>query len=667
MTGDLDLVVRDVLEQQVPLRQQARTDWEDVLRRAGVVSKAGNGRVQPRPARPRRASRLLLLAAALVIFAALATAASPLGPAVAGLGRDTFDGLSSWLRGEPGKPAPAAERAGFSERNASSYASFPSDTELRLLVRQRVGGKTFSLLGFRSGSSLCLRLVRSDNPAGAGTNQCVTLRELRGSPAPALVAAQAWFHFGNPGKNVEGIFGFADDTVRAIEARRAQSGWTRIPVSSNVFLSLETRPGGTVKNPPRYDPIVQVRALGKDAQRVRVPYVAGDSGDYARGIPGLPSYLKSPSTRLRDLPGPVRTDARFPGGTIGWLERREPRGEPYSPDGRAVGTIGSVVYARKLQPDPDSAVRVGAMLVRIGPGARIANSKPGELVICESELRPLGRGTSFGCIGPGADTPFPAGQPLILGGMGPDQLTQLVGLTADGVSAIDLYLASGRIVPAALRDNAYVVQVPTIQLPGKLIAYDDRHRVIGIQPIGGALKPAPCPPAVLAPASSVSRAPARYERLDLASTHVNGQPIFGRTVREVESALGRPDRIAYFSATNGVREPTLFYGGTRPESAALTVGFRYRKGRMWAISLNYQGQGVRDARLGLVLRMQPLELQRRIAATYAREYNLGLAYGSQPGRGCTGSFENEPKTVQITFGVNPYLGSRPSLVLWHGY
>ena len=46
---------------------------------------------------------------------------------------------------------------------------------------------------------------------------------------------------------------------------------------------------------------------------------------------------------------------------------------------------------------------------------------------------------------------------------------------------------------------------------------------------------------------------------------------------------------------------------------------------MWAISLNYQGQDVRDERLGYVLRMQSLELQRRFAATHGRDYNLALA------------------------------------------
>jgi hypothetical protein len=66
--------------------------------------------------------------------------------------------------------------------------------------------------------------------------------------------------------------------------------------------------------------------------------------------------------------------------------------------------------------------------------------------------------------------------------------------------------------------------------------------------------------------------------------------------------------------------------------------------------------------------MQPLELQRRVAAAYGNRYDLGVAYGSQPGRGCIGIFQNARRSVTITFGVNPYYGSpRPSVTLWHGY
>jgi hypothetical protein len=664
--AELDLLVKETLEQQVPLRSDARPDWADVLHRAEVVSVAGTGHPRPRRVRRRGTRRRLLLAAALTALAVVATAFTPAGPALGGLGRDAFDGLSSWLSGEPGAPASEEEQTGFSERNDASYASFPADTKLRLLLRQTVGGKTLSLLGFRNGSSLCLRLVRADLPGGRGENQCVTQHELERYPAPALVAAQAWFRFGEEAMTADGVFGFADDTVQAVEVRRVRSGWTRVRVANNVFLALSARPSGTVKHPPPFDPVVQVRAVTRDGDRVAVPFVANDSGDYGQGLPGVPSYLKPPSTRLEDLPGPSKVEAPFTGGTIGWLERREARGEPFAPARPAVGSFGTIVFARRIQPDPESPVRVGATLVRVAPGSWMRYTRPGQLAICSSEIRPLGRGTGFGCLHPGPDGPFRVGEPLNVSFMGPEQLTQLTGLAADEVASIDLHLASGRIVPAALRDNAFLVQAPTTQLPGKLVAYDGNHRVIAIQPLPGAARPAPCPRAVFS--GSAAAAPRPYERIDLGTARIDGHEIFGRSVAEVVAVLGRPDRIGYFSSTNGIREPTLFYGGTRPGKAALEVRFGVRQKRMRAFSLNFNGPTLVDARLGQVLRLQPLELQRRIAAAYGDRYNLGIAYGSQPGRGCIGIFQTARRDVTATFGVNPYYGlPRPSLTLWHGY
>nr|MBA3382888.1 hypothetical protein [Actinomycetota bacterium] len=147
-----------------------------------------------------------------------------------------------------------------------------------------------------------------------------------------------------------------------------------------------------------------------------------------------------------------------------------------------------------------------------------------------------------------------------------------------------------------------------------------------------------------------------------------GNEIFGRSVAEVEAALGRPDRVAYFSSTNRIREPTLFYGGTRAGRAALEVRFGIRQKRLRAFSLTFNSSTVVDPRVGRALHMQPLELQRRIANAYGDRYDLGVAYGSEPGRGCIGIFQNARRSATVTFGVNPYYGSpHPSLTLWHGY
>jgi hypothetical protein len=384
---------------------------------------------------------------------------------------------------------------------------------------------------------------------------------------------------------------------------------------------------------------------------------------YTRGIPGVPSYLTS-GPRHDDLPGPKSVDVRFRGGTIGWLEAKEERGEPFSPARRPLADLGSVVHARRIQPDPESPTRVGVWLLRVRSGSRLHNLQPGRLVLCLSDLRALMRGpTGSGCVAPGRTSLLGAG-PLVLSPMMQGQLTELAGLAADGVSAIDLFLASGRAIPAALRDNAFAVQVPTVQLPGKLVAYDDEGRVVGIHPVHGPTRPVPCPPGSI---PSAAAPPEPYERVDLGTARVDGHEIFGRGVADVIAALGRPDRIAYFSRMNNTREPTLFYGGTRPGGAAVQVGFAVRQKRLRAVSLHYQSADVVDARLGRVLRMQPLELQGRISQTHAGRWKLDTPYGSRPEYGCAGTFVDARRTMSLSFGANPHAGSRPTLTLWHRY
>jgi len=663
--SDLDLQVMEALEEHVPFRSEAWPEWRDVLTRAGVEPR-GHAPSRWAPAKRRRPRRLAL--AGLVAVVAL-LALSPLGPAVAGLSRDAFDGLSSWLRGQPGEPATPAEQAGFSARNDASYAGFPERTTVRLLKRETVGGQTFSLLGFRNGSSFCLRLIRADHPAARGANQCVTLRELRTSPAPALVASEAWFRIGNPETTVEGVFGFADDTVRVVEVRRVRSGWAQASVASNAFVVLRARPSGSVKSHPPRDPIVQVSAFSRGGRRSPVPFVASEFADYGKGVPDRPSYLKVELPNAADLPGPAKADGPFSGGTIGWLVRRERRGERWKPAGPFVEDLGEIIYSRAVQPDPGDPHRIGIALVRIGENSRLSHLPLGREVLCYSDLRPFQLGeTSVACLTQ-SDSPgwFERGRPLTTGFMGPEQITRFSGLAADGVARIELYLASGRRIPAALRDNAYTVGAPTAQFPAKMVAYNGEGVAIGVDVFSGAAKPVPCPAAAFSRPISDLPAPKLYERLDIGAREVNGQPIFGRSVDEVANALGRPDRIAYFSTMNGHREPTLLYGGTTQGGAGLLVRFGWRQGRLRAVSLSYRSPSLVDAQLGHVLRMQPGELERRIASAYGSQYDLSTPYGSEPSLGCLAVFQTANRAIQLSLSLNPHRPSQPSLTLNHGF
>jgi hypothetical protein len=650
---EIDTQFRAALEHQVPLRLERHSNWTDVMGRAQAQR------------HPRRAKGLFVagaLAFALVIVAS----------ALAATGHNVFGTIGSWLNGTPGQPASKSEQTGFDVRNNASYASFPSGTKVRRLTQTSAAGKTFTLLGFKSNQSLCLRLVRTNSTASRGTNQCVTLHELDASPAPVLVASEARFRTASDYLN--GIFGFADDTVRSIEYRRGRGPWKSAGVESNVFVALDARRSGTVRNPSLLPPIVQVRAVTKSGKRVAVPFVASDEASYPNGLPTGPSYLTHGNTRPQDLPGATRVEHPFTTGTIGWLLNHEARGKAWQPPQDLLMRLGTVAYARAVQPDPANPARVGLFLVRSVPSRFLPRLKPGTLVLCETTIRPLnGPSGGVGCNTFAAhDSLFNAGQPFTSSFTGPSQLTELSGVVADGIVSMKLFLASGRVVPVALRYSAYSVSGPTAQFPAKLVAYDAAGRVVGLQVLGGPARALSCPSLSV---WSTNRLPATkpYQRLDLATLTVAGAPIFGRSPAQVEAVLGKPDRVQTSSVDNGHREPTLFYGGVLPGSALLVVAFHWDQHRSRATSMSFQGRGLVDARLGHLLNIPPQTLQRLLGSSYPA-FHLTAAYGSVPGAigvpnagGCSGQFRVETGVLQLSFGLNPYQGARPFLTLTHPY
>ena len=642
--SDLDLFVGAALDAQVPLRLDRRPAWHDVLSRAGAVPttvrRPGGRRTQGR-------RRRVLLALALVLVGVLVA-----GSALAALGHNPFGGLTSWLSGAPGTPAPAAEQAGFAKRNGSSYAAFPKHTELRLLQSASAGGRRFSLLGFRNGGSLCLRVVPAAAPASRGVNQCVTLRELRRSRVPAVVASTAYF--GSRGGRVTAIFGFADDTVRSVRLIRSIEGAQSVTATNNVFLVVHAAPGD-----PIWDPIVQITARTRTGRSVVLPFTT----DGVVPLPAVPSYVR----RARVvLPGPTRVAEPLPQAAIAWVDRREQRGERFRPNLQEFGSASTeVLFARTIQPDPDDAYRIGISVIRIGalpPDRRDAFGptygkliplRRGMLLLCHAELFPL-RPAPFGYLcsaNLGSSSLFEQpGRVLTVSRVYREAFTRVSGLAADGVREVDLYLASGRVIPAALHDNVYTVEAPSAQWPAKLVAYDAAGRPVEIDLIdrqSSQLLSTPCPLARLATSGSAAAVP-RYERLDLSARTVDGRRILGRSMAEVKLELGPPA---------GGRESALLYGRTPSGDPALTISFARRRGAMRAVWFEYRDPSLRDARLGSVLRLQPPVLQARIATIYAG-YGRGFAYGSEPALlGCTGIFRSRSGDAELTFGLDP---NRPS-------
>jgi len=639
-----DPLISAALDAQVPLRTDRTPDWEGVLARAN------------RPGgRRRRTPALVAIAAALVIVAS----------ALAATGHDPIGSLSSWLDGKPGEPASRAEQASFAAHNAASFAKFPGGTQLRRLDQASTAGKTFVLLGFKSGQSLCLELTPARRPARQPATQCVTLRELDSSTAPALVASERLLEVGEHTALADSIVGFADDSVKAIEFRTAHGPWQTAPVTNNVFVGFAherfKRPRGPAEPVSQ---IEQIRALTTNGATVAIPFVAGYV-TYPSGPPKAPSYVAVSTPKAAGLPGPAQATTRFGGGTISWLADRRGRGSAWEPTTGRFLSKRSILFSRAVQPDPGNPFELGIFL-RTANGVLSPRQRTKyTAMLCQTEIFPLLPSSGWDCHPAlNATHLFPAGAPFELGGImaGGQQMTNLAGLAADQVASMKLFLSTGRVIPVALRDNAFSVGAPAIQFPAKLVAYGARGDVLGLRVIAGPAHPIACPtPAIWQP--SKLPAPKTYQRLDLANLSVDGKRILGLTPAGVTAALGKPDRAAGFKHL-GFGQPAYFYGGTLPSGALLRVQFQRTKHGTRVVGLDFQGRGLVDASLGRLLNATPLTLQHELVAT--GHFRLALPYASastalgSPLGGCTGAVTG-PNGTEITFGVDPYEHARPYL------
>jgi hypothetical protein len=590
-------------------------DWDDVLRR-GQVSRRGV---------PRRfAVAAAVGVAGVVVATALATGLA--------------DRFGAWVSGTPGRPAPAGLQHGFDTRNRAVYASFPAGTKLRLLLSRSVGGVTFSLLGFRNGDAYCLRLVRTDHPDALGRNECLRAEELTG--VPALVAGDVWFSVGKTRSNVNGVYGFADDSVRSLAIERLRGG-DRVPVVNNVFLSLRAVRSGSVQHHALPNPVFAIRAELRGGGTKNVPYVGSGLGGVVPGgrRPTGPSYFGRPKPEA--IPGPARVTAPISHPTIAWLKQHQARGLPM-PRVR----FAHAAFARVIQPDPDDPLRVG---VAVG----------GRGALCTYYFAPLAP-TSFGG---GCGGWFRFG-PLQLASWFLGPIEHLNGLAADGITHVTAFLASGRVLQAALRDNVFEVAVSATELPGRLVGYDSQNRVAGIVELPGHGVLTACPSARFVKPVGQLAAPQPWERVDLATLAVNGRQILGLSPAEVEAALGKPSGLRPAAQrTNGVGIPELRYGGKTFASAGLVISFSKKGDRIFANSLYFRSPSLVDAKLGHVLRMDPLALQHAIARTYGATYRVFLSYGSNPQIGCAAVLPGRGGPSGISLGLDPARPSQPYLVL----
>jgi hypothetical protein len=445
---DVDPLIRDELNEDVPAVPSELRDWEDVLARAGE------------PARRRRARRRLTgLALAGATVAMLAV--TPLGGAIArGVG-----GFSDWLVGTPGNPV-AAE----AQRTFEDVTRFPNDPQLRQLLRVEVGGRPFFLYGFETGDVVCLRVaVRAPAVEGA-QSACVSRDDLRRSDDLILPVK------GNLGVGQVGPIPRNPDDPPTVPRYRLSFGVAAAEVRRVTVQTDDGRSAASVGN----GAFLHVFEPGRRGNWARsVTATTGDARTSVVPISIQASGQPSLSTGF-PIRGPAHVEREVRDGSIGWFDRREPRGISAREAGLTRGFACCTGFVRVIHPDPGDflAVAVGDGTLA-GPAMRLR----GREVFCHGLVT---RGTSSAACAP-REHLFRK-QPLHLGwgfsGSG-QQIWIVSGLVSDQVRRLRVFVGSGETWDAPLRDNATVFRVQRAKFPLRIVAYDAQGRIVGIQSVRG--------------------------------------------------------------------------------------------------------------------------------------------------------------------------------------
>lgn len=439
---------------------EAAPDWTDVLVRASVVA-------------PQRPKRRIALAATVLAALVTLTLATPLGGAI----RRGVGDFSSWLRGTPGEPVSADEQRAFEEAEKRSWTHFGETPQLRQLATVEHDGIDYRLLGFRRGNALCIRLLASGAASGS-TTECAPVADLAADEAPVRVLLADWgvgkgtktrtIGFDTvTARRAQVTAGIAADGVAAVELIDG-TGTNRAPAENNAFLYVAEQPDVGQR-------VTHVRAQLTGGEVVSVPFTPapfGMSGGFQVGA-GEPG-------------GPAKVERRLDGGRIGWLDRREARGESIDvlpPRVVRHPGRGENEFARVLTPDAQSAKRLLVAITKQRlqapsplPPVRAAG---GGNAVCYFLV--VGGSSGGGC-SPLAklfpDAPFTFGYSVMGAGA---QYGTFSGLASDDVARLELFTSTGNKIDVPLRDNAFIVDVALARMPAKLVAYDAEGLVIGIR------------------------------------------------------------------------------------------------------------------------------------------------------------------------------------------
>jgi hypothetical protein len=433
----------------------ATPDWE------GVLASTRDGGEDAR-------GRRLGIAAAVLLVAVMVALVTPLGGAIA-RGLEDF---TTWLTGDPGTPVSEEEQRAFDEENRVRTwrgFEFPRGTQLRRLITRRAGDSTIELLGFRSGHSLCVLVVVSGALTDRAT-ECAPLTELRrqGGAVRVLIAdervgrgnKEAWYGLDRSlSAKLHVTAGIAADGVEAV-VLRDDSGHHEIPVESNAFVYVAEEP--------------------EVGQRVREVWARTAAGLVAVPFAPVPTQFGSPGAPRAAPPAPP-VEREVSGGRIGWLEAQEERGEPLDviphrfrviPSPPHLGRPATVfpgsnaVFGRVVTPDPTRAFRLAFALTTLRPGGRVER-------LCTLGFTREGGGS--GCVR------YPEQfehAPFNFGGSSGRAFMTIDGVASDDVARLEILLADATRIDVPLADNAFIVDIPSSGLPGRMVAYDSEGRVI---------------------------------------------------------------------------------------------------------------------------------------------------------------------------------------------
>jgi hypothetical protein len=445
---DVEETLRAELDRLVPV--PAGPNWGEVLQLAGHANQHWRHRTR--------------LAAIIVAVAGAATVlalATPLGATIA----RSLSGFSTWITGEPGSPAPKADQRAFARANARTWLGFPAGTKLRLLdtVTDPTTGERVELLGFRSGGTLCLRVHLIGTVAGTGQS-CAPLAELRQAGAPVRVVLvdngfgtgkyRVWYGLDRVHSSaLQVTAGIAADRVRTVTLTD-QSGTHTLRTAGNAFLYVAWNP-----------------AVG---QRVRQISAQTANGRVAVPFAQAPFLFGTGGSSAKPTFGPTSVQRHISGGTIGWLDHRQPKGQPLSvlPKRTARLIFRHAVFGRVIAPDPSQPIRVAIALSTSRHGGKAIGVCTDVIVHGAAGGGCAVRAQLF------AHGPLAGPGTMLVNGS--DEFAIVDGLASDDVAKVVAFLANRHTQPVPLADNVYAVQIARSKLPAKLVAYDNGGRVIGI-------------------------------------------------------------------------------------------------------------------------------------------------------------------------------------------